>query len=194
MHGGFDTMPKTITERALASMVRPLVPASFPLGRAWFVAGVMGRQEAAAASDIRALGFDVFCPMQTRPKRERGRRVERSEPLFAGYIFASFDRELDDWGSILEVDGVMDILSNGQLPVRVPDVEIQRLRQAEQAGVFDFTSPASSLAIDERVEITEGPFAGLIGRVRKAAANKRVKILLDALGAVDVDPTFLRKV
>lgn len=206
MHGGFNTMPERpklvslteylqraaaeMTERARTSVPPPVVPASFPLGRAWFVVCVLGRWEALARADIEALGFEVFCPIERKTKILRGRKTEVTEPVFPGYLFASFDRERDSWGSIAAVDGVLDIIMNLGLPVRVPDAVIERLRNADAAGVFD---AANKLSDNERVEIMEGPFAGLFARVKSASKKDRVKILLDCLGAIDIDPCFLRK-
>lgn len=182
------------TERALASIAKPLVPASFPLGRAWFVVCVMGRNEHEIAREVDGFGFGAFYPVMSRSKVKRGRRVIINDPLFPGYLFAHFDREKDDWGKIEDINGVISILRNGLLPSRVPDNAIEHLRNAEAAGVFDYTKPGSAFREGESVEITEGPFAGLIAKVRAASPKKRVKILLDTFGKIEIDPGFLRKV
>ena len=182
-----------ITEQALARMALP-VPASFPLGRAWFVVYVMSRKEIEIKREIAALGFDVFYPVMSRVKIRRGRRIIINDPLLPGYLFAHFDREKDDWGKIEDINGVLGILKNGLLPCRIPDLAITRLRQAEAAGLFDYTKPGSAFEDGAVVEITEGPFAGMIAKVKSASPKKRVKILLDALGAIEIDPCFLREV
>ncbi len=184
-------LERDMTAAALAERAeQPLIPASFPLGRAWFVACVESRRETDAQATIRGLGFDVFCPMEAKTKRLRGRRVECREAVFPGYLFVSFDRERDDWGAIADADGVMGILKNGQMPSRVHDIIIARLRNMDEAGVFD---AGNALKEGQPVEIMEGPFAGLIARVKSATAKKRIKILLDHLGAIDIDPSFLRR-
>lgn len=184
----------TITQRALATLIpktpTPVLPASFPLGRAWFVVAVFGRHERDAAADITALGFDMFCPVQTGVRMIRGRKVECTDPVFPGYLFVHFDRERDEWGSINDIDGVIGILSNGGFPSRVPDIIISRLQNMVAAGVFD---SAGEMKAGEVVEITEGPFAGLLAKVKSASPRKRVKVLLDNLGAIDIDCCFLRK-
>lgn len=141
--------------------------------------------------DIRELGIEAFCPMEIRAKRERGRRIEKQSPLIPGYLFVHFDRERDGWEAIYDIDGVMDILSNADMPLRVPDADMERLKRAYEAGVFDYTRPAA-LGEGQPVEIMEGPFAGLIARVRCASPNKRVKVLLEALGTIEIDLCALR--
>lgn len=192
MHGAISLTKKSITERALATVSNPMVPASFPLGRGWFVACVMGQQAHKAVKEIGELGLPVFYPTQTVQKVVRGRKTFSNVPIFSGYMFVSFDRERDNWGAILEVNGVIAILQNLNIPVRVPDLIIERLKNMVAAGVFE---KASALAVGDRVEITEGPFAGLFAKVKSASPRKRAKVLLEELRAVpvDIDTYALRK-
>lgn len=203
MHGAMELNKDSITVRALKKIRHtgtfehdfkvvdtPLIPASFQIGRAWFVACVFSRQELSVAADIKQLGFPVFCPMERKTRILRGRRVETCNPVFGGYLFVSFDRERESWGSINAVDGVIEILRNGQIPSRVPDILIDRLKNLDAAGVFD---AANQLQEGQSVEIMEGPFSGLIAKVKSATAKKRVKILLDFIGAITIDPCFLRR-
>lgn len=190
MHGAIALTKKSITERALATVSNPMVPASFPLGRGWFVVCVWGGCEQIADEDISELGFETFSPRHSVTKIMRGRRVITSIPIFPGYLFVKFDREADNWGAINHISGVIGILENRQMPSRVPDIIIERLRNMEEAGVFE---KASALRIGEQVEIMEGPFAGELARIKSATAKKRVKILLGML-RLEIDPCFLRKV
>lgn len=175
----------------LARMIEtPILPASFPLGRAWFVAAVEPRREQTAREEIERLGYCVFCPTESRIKVRNGRKVEITDPLFRGYLFVHFDRERDAWGLITAARGVLDILRNGLLPLQVPDREMQKLQDAVATGVFD---RANTLKPGEEVEITEGPFQGLIAKVKSAEPKKRAKILLAALGSIEIDLCFLRR-
>lgn len=173
---------------------RPLVPASFPLGNAWFVICCYAKQEADAKSDIESLGYEVWYPEERRIVIQRQRKVEILRPLFPGYIFVSFDREKHAWASINDLDGVFCVMTNGNLPMRVHDIVMEQLRRAQEAGAWDRTNPASNFKINELVEIAgDGPFAGLTARIKSATAKKRVKILLESLATITIDPVFLRK-
>ena len=194
MHGGFDTMNKPISERALSTVRQPeLLPASFPVGKAWFVVSVLSRNELGVMHDLQLLGFATYCPMLTpRQKPRRGRRLIKKTPLLPGYLFAAFDRQADDWGMIEHTDGVIEILKNELMPSRVREWDIQRLKQMEDAGVFDLSKPGSSFAEGQSVEVMEGPFAREIAQIRSASAKDRVKIILRGL-KIEIDPAFLRK-
>ena len=142
--------------------------------------------------DIMALGFETFAPAERRWVSWRKRKRESITPAFGSYVFVRFDRELDAWGQIFDVQGVHDVIRTGNIPIRVPDQEINMLLAAERGGLFDYV--ASPFSTDQVVEITEGPWMGLIGKVRSASPRKRVKILLNALGMMEIEPHFLRKV
>ncbi len=188
MYGAMALKKPSITEQALAS-IRPPVPASFPIGQKWFVASVW--QDGKAVKEIRKLGFDVFSPTQGVVKITRGRKVLTNKPIFPGYLFVRFDREREDWGQINDINGVIGILDNMQIPCAIPDLVIERLRNWVDAGVFE---RESSLQSGQAVEITEGPFMGLLAKVRSASPRKRARVVLDGFMAViDIDTCFLRK-
>ena len=192
MHGTLD-----VTEH------QTTVPASFPLGRAWFAAFVEAASMTwkdncfAMERAIADLGFETFAPPQEKFGIQRGRRVKIVSPVFGPYVFVKFDRERDDWGNLRAFDyrygggikGFIDILKNQNIPMRVPDLVIDRLKQAVDIGVFGI----SPLNIGTQVEITEGRFAGFIGKIKSASKKRRVRVLLNMLATVDIDPCFLRK-
>lgn len=212
MHGGFDlqtgaklfdltahlrAMELEMTERARADQdkTKPLEPASFPLGRAWFLVCCFAGREDAVNTEIRKLGFETFLPRERKRQIVRGRRVVTLRSLFPGYLFASFDRTRDDWGAICAIDGVLDVYKRDSIPVRVPDVQIERFRNAESAGLFDYTHASANFTDGQLVEIEDGgPFHGMLARIKSASAKKRVKILLESLATITIDPAFLRKV
>lgn len=175
----------SIAARALAAMMppEPLVPASYPLGRAWYVFRSNIKCEFKAEAGIKALGFEPFIPRERKSVIRRRRKVILESPLFTGYGFVKFDVEREDWGNIKSVDGVDDILKNNDLPVRVPSHEIDKIKLAEKFGLFDRTKKPMPFNQGDDVEIGEGPFSGFIGKVMRARSGDRVDILLDFFGS-----------
>ncbi len=182
-----------------------MLPASFPLGMAWFVVFASPAEmhwsklplgwDFPVVSRIEAEGYETFVPVERRTIIRNRKKREQIKPLLGSYVFVRFDREADDWGNILSVQGVHDILSNANdLPLRVPDLEIAKLRRLSEAGVFDFTKPRSAFREGDTVRIEDGPFAGLIAKVRSASPKKRIRLLLDGLGKLEIDPSQLVKV
>lgn len=174
-----------------------IAPISFPLGRAWYVVSAFSRSEDDIEREVIDLGFEAYVPRQKVKRIVRGRRVEQEVALFPGYLFVSFDHDRDNWAFILDIDGVIEILRNSNVPVRVNATIIDRLRRAEAAGQFDKTKPGAEFSEGQEVEIMEGPMAGLIAKIKSARAKNRIKILTNLFGTAivsDIDACKLRRV
>jgi transcription antitermination factor NusG len=167
------------------SNLQPLIPASFPLGRRWYVAETFPKCEFEVESSLISKGFDAYAPRSRHfrwSKFSVRRREKIEKPLFPGYTFVSFDVEKDEWWQpIHSSDGVRSVLSNNLIPSRVHSFAIDRLRRAEAAGMFDYTIPVSNFRPGDDVEIIEGPFAGLIAKIKSASVKKRVRIIMGTL-------------
>lgn len=170
------------------------IPMSFPLGRRWYVTEVFAKCEFKAEGSLKQAGFDAYTPRSRHFRKSefssrRRQKIER--PLFPGYCFVAFDIEREEWQGIipltvstrnyLAADGVRALLSNNLIPARIQPIIVERLRRAEQAGIFDFTRPLSSFAPGDNVEIMEGPFAGLVAKIKSASIKKRVRLLIGTL-------------
>lgn len=188
-------VPRNLFHAALGlEPVDENIPASFLLRKFWHVVYTAMRQEIEVKSELVKLGFDVFLPMSTRRAVKRGKRVIINDPLFTRYIFVAFDREKDEWGSILNTNGVECILGADRIPIAVPLLEIERLQRYEQAGAFDFTRSKLNFTAGDKVEIQEGPFAGMMAKVKCASPKKRVRLLLESLASIEIDPAAIVRV
>jgi transcription antitermination factor NusG len=117
----------------------------------------------------------------------------RENPLFPRYGFVWWASG-DDYGRILHCDGVAGLLPSEQNPVPVSSHVIDGLRLAETVGIFDHTKPPKAGA---KVEVMEGPFAGMIGKIARARAADRVRVMLKILSSlreVEVPLMALREV
>jgi len=169
---------------------------------AWHVVYTAPQGEVTARNGIRAIGFDTYLPLERTTKIQRRRRVELERPLFSRYVFVGV-RIQDDWQDLKRVDGVESVLCNNDLPSRVPQAFIEKLRHMEVMGSFDFRRGAAPFQIGERVKVSDGPFAGLHAviegfteKLRNVKASRRAKVLLDFLGrqtAMEMDVMALEK-
>jgi transcription antitermination factor NusG len=173
----------TIAIQALATIRDPMIPASFPVGGRWYVVYTAPQAERRAVDGIMHLGFECFLPMERRVRRKPRVKPQVYEaPLFPRYGFVRFDINRDGWGGILETDGVMDLLRPNNVPVSVPTTIIDGLRLADSIGLLDHTQPPK---LGSLVEVTDGPFSGLLGKIMRARSGDRVDVLLKILnGAV----------
>lgn len=157
------------------------IPASFPVGERWYVFYTEPQAEKRAQESIAALGLLVFVPFEKRIQRLPRRKPREVElALFPRYGFVRFDINLDAWGAIPGAKGVVDLLRADMIPQSVPDGAIDGLQLADKIGAFDRTKPPSA---GMPVEITQGPFAGFIGKIRRARSAERMEVLVKFLNA-----------
>ncbi len=173
---------------AMASLYDRIVtspPSVFirPLTRArWHVIWTEPRAEDRAIRDIKQLGFECYCPLERYRRWKRNRRHNLTRPLFPRYAFVAFDSRQPDWGQICHADGVFDVLRNDGRPMRLPDGFVESLKHAEGLGLFDHTKTPSPFAIGSQVQLDgTGPFAKMIGMVKRARARDRIDVLLKYL-------------
>ncbi len=91
-------------------------------------------------------------------------------------------RQQPDWGQICHADGVFDVLRNDGRPMRLPHGFVESLQHAEQLGLFDYTKAPAPFAICSQVQLDRtGPFAKMIGKVKRARSRDRIDVLLNYL-------------
>jgi transcription antitermination factor NusG len=165
---------------------RATLPASFPMGRRWYVVRTNIKCEERAELGLKALHFspDVYIPKERKTVIRHRRKVDVETAVFGRYVFVQFDINAEPWGAIKHVDGVELLVVNNNVPSAVPDAVIERLRIAEGLGLFDDKTRRASRTIveGELVEIEEGPFAGFVGKALKLRSQGRVEMLLNLLG------------
>lgn len=135
----------------------------------------------ASGLEIRKLGFDVWVPLEkTLIRRPRAKPLIRERSLFGPYGFVWIDLE-QPYGDILDCDGVIGLLPNAHRPIPVAEYIIDGLKMCESVGVFDHTKPPR---VGQRVEVLDGAFASMVGRIVRARAADRVKVMLKILGSM----------
>ena len=124
----------------------------------WFAVRTRSNREAVVEEALRGKGFDVWCP-RFKPAPFRANSALR--PVFPGYVLCRFD--VRDRLPILTVPGVMNVVSNGRIPLPIDEREIESLRIVLRSMMP--VSPHDYLSVGDRVRITEGPLAGAEGQI-----------------------------
>ncbi len=160
---------------------RPLVVIRPASSLHWFVIWTTPRAEANAIEEIERLGFKAYCPLEKCRRFRRNRREIFTRPLFPRYAFVQFDPH-EPWSEICHADGVVDLLRNDNIPMRVPDGFVENLQHLQQLGLFDHTKLPAPFPIGSSVMLdASGPFAELIGKVKRARSRERVDVLIKYL-------------
>ncbi len=129
--------------------------------KSWFAVRTLSRHEKVVRDRLRQQGIDQILPLHTRVSRWKDRRKAIDHPLFPGYCFANFVPQ--DKLAVLQLPGVMYVVSNQGRPVPVPPEEIDALRRLTASGV-DY-EPHPYLPQGTRVVVKRGPLTGLRARL-----------------------------
>jgi transcriptional antiterminator RfaH len=148
----------------------------------WFAVQSRPNQEALAGANLARLAIDVFLPRVRVEQKVCGVRRKITKPLFPGYLFARFSPAAH-LSSIRYTRGVAAVLSAGEEPVAIELEIVQEIKsRVADDGFVELLSPRWSEG--DRVEISDGPLQGLMGRVEREMDDAgRVAILLEALSA-----------
>ena len=102
------------------------------------------------------------------------------KPVFPGYIFIAINLEEKNWHKINNTRGISSIIVFGN------EIPLIRCELSEELK-YRFSLNSSLEAVDPfeigmNAEITNGPFAQLIGKIEEIDADQRIWILLGVLG------------
>ena len=150
-----------------------------PAESKWYVVRAKPRQELRALANLRNQHIEAFMPQITVTKIRRGKRTQVIEPMFPGYLFIELDHYQTAYYKVRSTYGVAKILTFGEQPAIVPPALIAEL----QSISADTTQTVSENlpTIGQRMEITEGPFKGMLGRIIELDGDSRCIVLLEWL-------------
>jgi len=152
----------------------------------WFVVQVAPQSEKRVGSMLEYKGYEQFAPTYLLRKRWSDRIKTLEKPLFPGYVFVrALGKAVS--GLLSSTPGVVRILSFGGHPAPVPDAEIDAIRRVTLLGK---PLPAPHLNVGQKVEIKDGPFAGIVGIIKQIRNRACLVISVQLISqsiCVDVD-------
>ena len=178
-------------DRGAAPAVQELSTSSRSLN--WFAAYTAPRHEKRIAEHFQQRQIDSFLPLyRSKHKWSDGSKAIVDLPLFPGYIFVHV--ALSNRVPVLEVPGVLWLVSCGRCPAPLPDAEVEALREGLRVCKAE---PHPYLVIGERVRIKAGPFTGMEGGVLRKNNIFRVVLTLSHIMhsmAVEIDACDVEQV
>ena len=163
----------------------------------WYAVWTHSHCEQSVNQQLAAKGFSPFLPEMSVWSRRGGEQRLIRVPMFPGYLFVQDEMDKHSYLEILKSRGVVRVLEDGWTRLTpVPDPEIDALRQLVDADVPVFAH--AHLSSGDRVEVVDGPLAGLAGWFEHDnLAKGRLVVSVDLLGrsvAVELDCTAVRAV
>ncbi len=177
------------TVREIADVADPLaVPR-------WYACYTRARHEKRVAASFVEHGMESFLPLVQRESQWKDRKKVVDFPLFPSYVFGRFS--LMDVHRVLSIPGVSTIVRMQGQPVPIRDEDIENVRRFARGlvGSTDVVDTVPFIAEGERVEVVEGPLAGVQGYVVERRTRRRVLVGIEAIGQgleIDIDIHLLR--
>ena len=152
----------------------------------WHVIHTKVREEFRALENLQNQGYEVFLPTcQVQKKQHQAIRLV-IEPLFSRYLFIRLSDVTSNWFPIRSTRGVSELLRFGKSvdPVVIPDTIVDCLKER-----CSHEEPLHELFKQgELLQITQGPFKGLLGFFEKLQTLpdglSRALLLVEILGSV----------
>tara|TARA_B100001173_G_scaffold273856_1_gene253157 strand:+ start:86 stop:580 length:495 start_codon:yes stop_codon:yes gene_type:complete len=145
----------------------------------WYLLQIKPNGHGRAFENLQRQGFDVFCPLILKTTKKNSRFLNRTIPLFPGYLFMGTPIDPVPWNSINGTRGVSKVVSldGTYRPVNTHIIEGLKCR-CDKDGVVQ---KMGGIIAGDRVKIERGPFSDFICNVEEIADNKRVWVLIDLL-------------
>lgn len=138
--------------------------------------------------------FRVEVPQKAVTKIKDGKRVEREERIFPGYVLVEMIMDDDSWYVVRHTPGVTKFVGGEKKPIPAKDSEIKRILlrgQPTQAKV------EIDLKVGQTIKIISGPFADFEGTVTEVLPEKeKVKATVSIFGRetpVDLPINWVQK-
>jgi len=145
----------------------------------WFVIYTKANQEIKVTEQLNEIGISCYCPTVTIIKQYSDRKKKILKPLIPSYVFVfTEERRRNDVFSVFGVVRYMFWLGK---PAVVREKEIELMKQYLN-GEFQSVS-LTNFTKGQLHKISEGIFAGKIGRVIEIQKNK-IKLQLESLGMI----------
>ncbi|GAB4379271.1 MAG: UpxY family transcription antiterminator [Calditrichia bacterium] len=143
----------------------------------WYALYTRPRHEKRVDEHLREKGVESFLPLVERVRVWKDRKKKVPMPLFSSYVFVHID--LKDRYQALQTHGVVRLVSFGGEPAAIPDWQIEQLKQVIRHP--ETLQLESYLREGDWVEVVEGPFKGIKGRLKEIRGESRLVINIDGI-------------
>jgi len=159
----------------------------------WYLVHTKPRQERCALQNLAQQGYECYLPFITVEKLRQGALAVVEEPLFPRYLFIRLDDSTSGkgWGPIRSTRGVSRLVTFGTEPARLDARLVEQIRAREGSN-----KPQPLFVPGERVQVIQGPFAGLEAIYQMTEGENRVMVLIELLSKpvrLGLGPAALRK-
>ncbi|HSA06080.1 MAG TPA: transcription termination/antitermination protein NusG [Candidatus Gastranaerophilales bacterium] len=113
--------------------------------------------------------FKVEVPQKAVTKLKDGKRQDKEEKIFPGYVLVEMIMDDDSWYVVRHTPGVTKFVGAERKPIPARDSEINKILRKAQVMP---TKVEFDIKIGDKVNIINGPFADFVGDVMEVYPDK----------------------
>ncbi len=113
--------------------------------------------------------FRVEVPQKTITKMKDGKKLDRDEKIFPGYVLVEMIMDDDSWYVVRHTAGVTKFVGSSKKPIPAKDSEIKKILHRTQTQV---TKVELDVKVGDKVRIVSGPFSDFIGDITEVYPDK----------------------
>jgi len=113
--------------------------------------------------------FRVEVPQKTVTQIKGGRKLEKEEKIFPGYVLVEMIMDEDSWYVVRHTAGVTKFVGSAKKPIPAKESEIKKIihRSANTTQKIEM-----DIKVGEKVRIVSGPFAEFVGDITEVYPDK----------------------
>lgn len=113
--------------------------------------------------------FRVEVPQKTITQIKAGKKQEREEKIFPGYVLVEMIMEDDSWYVVRHTAGVTKFVGSAKKPIAAKDSEIKKIIHRSQTQT---QKVQMDIKAGDKVRIISGPFADFVGDITEVYPDK----------------------
>lgn len=143
----------------------------------WYALQTKPRQEFKAEKQLSSLGIEYYLPVIVKKNQWRDRVKQINEPVIRGYVFIK-SNEIERLRALEQISICKCLFDQGK-PAVIPDWQIENLKRMlrVQSDYFVY----EGLVSGTKVEITQGPFTGVIGVIQSTSEKCTFAVSIELL-------------
>ena len=113
--------------------------------------------------------FRVEVPQKTITQIKGGKKQEKEEKIFPGYVLVEMIMDEDSWYVVRHTAGVTKFVGSSKKPIPAKDSEIKKIIHR---GASSVQKIELDVKVGDKVRIISGPFAEFIGDIAEVYPDK----------------------
>jgi transcriptional antiterminator NusG len=172
------------------------------MAMAWYVvhtySGYENKAKLALEDAIRRYAVEdkfgeILVPTEKVVEVKDGKKKTNTRKVFPGYIFVQMEINTETWHVVKTTPKVTGFIGGSRNPPPITDEEIKRIIGVESEDEQDETTVVIDFERGDEVNIIDGPFASMKGRVEEVnQARGKLRVMVSIFGrptAVELDFT-----